>query len=1004
MLVKRDERSVSTARYSVAEDGAHGFVAHEDEVHEDEVHEDVAHEDEVHEDEEHQARFVCVHFPQWPLDAMRVMLWRRLHRLIASTRPRKATGRTVPMRETALVAQDIHGRQAAGSVDPVRDASSRAGSLRARQVLALLDAWPSVLVEQGADHAGDHGGAGSRPDRSLRIVSCDRGAAALGMRVGMTIAQAETVCPRTRQEIGSALRGVASAMFGPYAGDDDPLHAGFVRGSIIDLLGRSCIDTDCGLLMYRADPKAWSAMLLRLAACLERWVPRVTLESPVPVASDAASLEALQDQRFGLLADMTGCNALFRSVHGTEQTLMRRLASSFGTRGFETGIATASTIGAAIALARHGGKSVLALAAQERESGRTRRMNGAPPLQTVRCRSMEAVPKGREAQWLEPLPIEALRLGRDIVAALHAVEVRTIGQLTRLDRAGIAARLSMPEAEALAPTADFAGAHGNERRSVGKRGTQRSRGRPAPRGSPSLFDGISGPVDGPPDACTTDSAALRRDGGQQEHGVGESTSILDVGGMLGGRDILVRIDQALGKAPERVMPLRMRDPVAFTKTFDGPTQRLEALFAACGELIDRMASDLETRREGMRVARWFFRHAELPADLSANAQAFPAATACTAADACDSPKAADARRRLSELELRLSSPSARRAHLWAMLRPKVERIPLDHGVEEISVHVEQSVRLRVRQHRLQLPRETCSVSQPTGKEAIARAMPRRSQRGRALASTAWSGIEDGDAGWLSASHVERLSDVTRAAGDAERLELPRRQEWLDLVVARFGHESMTHAPARPRTSGTGAGVDARGGPSGSGFGASDSRGNRTAHAGMPLGRDATPMGAFLGRRPTQCFVSEEHGLIEGHHASDLLAASIAWRTAWLHEAPDDPPNSDVAGPILSWRGRRWALSAIDGWERCAAPWWEGGNGSDHGGRVRSCATAASAVGHLSGRLHARIRIGSGLWLFVRFPESFAPLAHESDQIDPWLARCVASFQAGLPVAVLGAWG
>lgn len=1002
MRTERDERSASTAGNIVAEDDARGFVARGGEVRESDAHAPGV----------HQARFVCVHFPQWPLDAMRVMLWRRLYRLVATILPREATDRAGLVRETGLAARNIRGQEASGGVDPILDASSHAESLGSHHVLARLDAWPSVVVEKGvdngadhgADHGTDHGAAGSRPDRSLRILSCSGSAVAAGMRVGMTIAQAETVCPRNTRHLGSALYRVASTVLGPHAHDDDSLSAGFARNAIIDLLGRSCIDTDCGLLIYRADPKAWSAMLLRLAACLERWVPQVTLESPVPVASDVASLEALQDQRFGLLADLTGCNALFRSMHGTEQILMRRLAGSFGMRGFETGIATASTIGAAIALARHGGKSALALATQERESCRTRRMQGAPPPQPGRCRSMQAVPKGREAQLLEPLPIEALRIGRDIVAALHAVEVRTIGQLTRLDRVGVAARWSMPAAEGLAPMGGLAVAHGNGRQPVGKRGAQRRRGRPAAWESPSLFGGIAESMGGAMDACATGSAALWRDGGQREHGVGDSTSSIDAGGILGGRDILVRIDQALGRAPERVMPLRMRDPVVFTKTFDGPTQRLEALFAACGELIDRMASDRETRREGVRVSRWFFRHAELPADLSPNAQALPTAKACTATDACASPKAADARPRLSELELRLSSPSARRAHLWAMLRPKVERIPLDHGVEEIFVRVEQSVRLRVRQHRLQLPLETASVLQPARAEDAARALRRRSQRGRALVHAAWSGIEDGDAGWLSTSHVERLSDVTRAADDVERIELPRRQEWLDLVGARFGRESIAHAPARPRMNGTGVWFDARSGPSRGGLGASDSQGNHTAHAGMHLDRDATAMGTFLGRRPTQCFASEEHGLIEGHHASDLLAASIARRTAWVHEASGDPSRHDVAGPIVSWRGCSWALSAIDGWERCAAPWWEGRNGSGHGGRGRPCDGSASVVAHLSGRLHARIRIGSGLWLFVRFPESFAPLACESDQLDPWLVRCVASFQAGLPVSVLGAWG
>jgi hypothetical protein len=113
---------------------------------------------------------------------------------------------------------------------------------------------------------------------------------------------------------------------------------------------------------------------------------------------------------------------------------------------------------------------------------------------------------------------------------------------------------------------------------------------------------------------------------------------------------------------------------------------------------------------------------------------------------------------------------------------------------------------------------------------------------------------------------------------------------------------------------------------------------------------------------------------------------------------------------------------------------------------------------LSGRLHARLRVGSGLWLFVRFPERIgasSPVSRLDAQVigtsrfadlrpgqllssrgtscanapdeargdtdadtgasleadsggdsgaDSWNARCEGAFQIGLPILVLGAWG
>jgi hypothetical protein len=156
--------------------------------------------------------------------------------------------------------------------------------------------------------------------------------------------------------------------------------------------------------------------------------------------------------------------------------------------------------------------------------------------------------------------------------------------------------------------------------------------------------------------------------------------------------------------------------------------------------------------------------------------------------------------------------------------------------------------------------------------------------------------------------------------------------------------------------------------------------------------------------------------------------------------------------MLHWRGRIWPLSAIDGWERVASPWWDGVHAarSTLFGRGVAAVEAAlpearmeerappssvaTSIACLSGRLHARIRIGRGFWLFVRWPDRLAlprmepegldalralvdvihpgPIAMSSivsssivsDPVDPWHLRCAQAFRVGLSISVLGAWG
>jgi hypothetical protein len=156
---------------------------------------------------------------------------------------------------------------------------------------------------------------------------------------------------------------------------------------------------------------SWNAAVARkaierLAQCLQRWIPVVALDTTG--SGDT------------LVGDLTGCATLYRRRFRTEQALLQCIGASLMQRGVRPRLATASTVGAAMAMAR---AAAVACPAH----------SGAVPH--------VAIPDGRELAYLSPLPIESLRIDAAAVEALHSVEVSTIGQLAALGRQGVASRL-----------------------------------------------------------------------------------------------------------------------------------------------------------------------------------------------------------------------------------------------------------------------------------------------------------------------------------------------------------------------------------------------------------------------------------------------------------------------------------------------------------------------------------------------------------------------------------
>jgi protein ImuB len=119
-----------------------------------------------------------------------------------------------------------------------------------------------------------------------------------------------------------------------------------------------------------------------------------------------------------------------------------------------------------------------------------------------------------------------------------------------------------------------------------------------------------------------------------------------------GRDLLWRLDQALGSAPETVDPVRAPVPVSAERILDGPVCNQEALLMVVRQLTATVVHRLAMLERGA-----------LRLDL-----------AVRRADAAG-----------LHQSLMLSRPSRDEKHLWSLLRPRLESINMGHGIESVCL-------------------------------------------------------------------------------------------------------------------------------------------------------------------------------------------------------------------------------------------------------------------------------------------------------------------------------
>lgn len=150
-----------------------------------------------------------------------------------------------------------------------------------------------------------------------------------------------------------------------------------------------------------------------------------------------------------LLLDVTGIAGLF----GGEDALLEKVCQWLHEQSYFGCLGLASSVGAAWALANYqtrqvadGPKHYRSHPRQSQSGSRDHPLASAadspqqePPV-VPDCRCCRA-PLGQDSAALAALPLAALRLQPDTIAALQRLGVRTIGQLPELPRAGLATRL-----------------------------------------------------------------------------------------------------------------------------------------------------------------------------------------------------------------------------------------------------------------------------------------------------------------------------------------------------------------------------------------------------------------------------------------------------------------------------------------------------------------------------------------------------------------------------------
>lgn len=127
-----------------------------------------------------------------------------------------------------------------------------------------------------------------------------------------------------------------------------------------------------------------------------------------------------------------------------------------------------------------------------------------------------------------------------------------------------------------------------------------------------------------------------------------------------GEQVLLPLDKALGHAIETIVPVRPQPQLQLQRIFDGPCKQWDAIEAATQALLAKLCEQLQHRESGVLRVQLEFERADMEN---------------------------------TGFMVVLARPNRHVEHLWSLIRPKLERIHLGFGVEQLTLRVGHDSRL-----------------------------------------------------------------------------------------------------------------------------------------------------------------------------------------------------------------------------------------------------------------------------------------------------------------------
>jgi protein ImuB len=349
-----------------------------------------------------------------------------------------------------------------------------------------------------------------------------------------------------------------------------------------------------------------------------------------------------------------------------------------------------------------------------------------------------------------------------------------------------------------------------------------------------------------------------------------------------GQNVLWRLDQALGRAPEVIQPVRPFIPPSVQRSFDGPVRQLQGIQLTVQELIEQLMDKQLRQERGVR---------RLDLELL-RIDTHPLSTSLT-----------------------FSQPTRNPKHAWALLRPRVEAMNMGFGVERITLTAARLGRLLHQQQIAdELTRRMCGTASPpcdrvsNANSQIATATPNESRLDAPFSSDIpnSSRAPNPAVGELIDTLCARLGCDRVLRAQPRESHIPERTfDWQPAMMLRPRNFDLIHIPAviRPtvllRRTET---LKCR-------------KGETSAVKSLrkPAESSASSMASNVIVISAQAGIPEirTNNLDFPIRGNDGSAAVSAANDFCL----------DLSHILVSWRGMEHRISALIGPERIAAAWW-----------------------------------------------------------------------------------